>query len=110
MMALLSVGNLRARLVLEGPVETPDAAGGVTRTWATLASVWCDVATLNAQQRFEAEQIGQTVTHRLTLRWRAGLSTKQRLRRGTQIFLIRGVQDPDDKRRRLVCTCEEIKP
>ncbi len=109
-MARLPVGELRARLVLEGPVETPDRAGGVTRSWTPLASVWGDVATLNAQQRLEADQIGQTVTHRLTLRWRAGLSTKQRLRRGSQIFLIRGVQDPDDRRRRLVCNCEEIKP
>ena len=109
-MARLPVGELRARLILEGPVETPDRAGGVARSWSTLATLWGDVTTLNAQQRLEAEQIGQTVTHRLTLRWRTGLTTKQRLRRGTQIFLIRGVQDPDDRRRRLICTCEEIKP
>jgi SPP1 family predicted phage head-tail adaptor len=109
-MARLPVGELRARLVLEGPIETPDRAGGVTRSWSMLGNVWCDVATLNAQQRLEAEQIGQTVTHRITLRWRDGLTTKQRLRRGTQIFLIRGVQDPDDRRRRLLCNCEEIKP
>jgi SPP1 family predicted phage head-tail adaptor len=109
-MSRLPVGELRARSVLEGPVETPDQAGGVLRSWAEIASVWADVSTLNAQQRLEAEQIGQTVTHRVTLRWRAGLSTKQRLRRGSQIFLIRGVQDPDDRRRRLICNCEEIKP
>jgi SPP1 family predicted phage head-tail adaptor len=109
-MPRLPIGELRARLVLEGPVETPDQAGGVLRRWTAIASVWSDVATLSAQQRLEAEQIGQTVTHRVTLRWRAGLTTKQRLRRGTQIFLIRGVQDPDDRRRRLICNCEEIKP
>ncbi len=109
-MAKLPVGGLRARLVLEGPVETPDTAGGVIRSWAVLSTLWGDVTTLNAQQRLEAEQIGQTVTHRVTLRFLAGLTTKQRLRRGAQIFLIRGVQDPDDRRRRLICTCEEIKP
>ena len=109
-MARLPIGEMRARLALEGPVETPDLAGGVLRSWAVVAYVWSDVATLNAQQRLEAEQIGQTVTHRVTLRWRAGLTTKQRLRRGAQIFLIRGVQDPDDRRRRLICNCEEIKP
>ena len=109
-MARLPVGELRARLILEGPVETPDRAGGVARSWSMIATLWGDVTTLSAQQRLEAEQIGQTVTHRLTIRWRTGLTTKQRLRRGTQIFLIRGVQDPDDRRRRLICTCEEIKP
>jgi len=109
-MPRLPIGELRARLMLEGPVETPDQAGGVLRSWTVIAFVWSDVATLNAQQRLEAEQIGQTITHRVTLRWRAGLTTKQRLRRGTQIFLIRGVQDPDDRRRRLICNCEEIKP
>jgi SPP1 family predicted phage head-tail adaptor len=109
-MPRLTIGDMRARLQLEGPVETPDNAGGVIRNWTLLALLWADVATLNAQQRLEAEQIGQTVTHRVTIRWRDGVSTKQRLRRGTQIFLIRGVEDPDDRRRRLICNCEEIKP
>ncbi len=48
-MARLPIGEMRARMVLEGPVETPDQAGGVLRNWTMIASVWSDVATLNAQ-------------------------------------------------------------
>jgi len=104
------IGLMRSRLTLETPVETPDNAGGVLRSYTTLALVWAEVLTLNTQQRLEAEQIGQTVTHRITLRYRDGITTKLRLRRASQIFLIRGVEDPDDRKRRLICHCEEIKP
>ena len=106
----LTIGALRARLTLEAPLETPDDAGGVIRRFVAAASVWCEIATLNAQQRFEAEQIGQTVTHRITLRYRDSLNARHRFRRGDRIFLVRGVQDPDDRRRRLVCHCEELTP
>ncbi len=36
--AMTGPGELRHRLVLEAPVETPDGAGGVTRSYATLAT------------------------------------------------------------------------
>ena len=36
--AMTEIGDLKHRLVLEAPVETDDAAGGVTRSYATAAT------------------------------------------------------------------------
>ena len=51
-----------------------------------------------------------TATHRVTLRWRAGVDAGQRLRDGTHLYDIRAVADPDGDRRRLVCLVREIGP
>lgn len=109
-MPRLSIGALQTRLTIEIPNEAADGLGGVTRRWTSGDAVWCDITTLSTQQRLEAEQLGQTLTHRVTLRWRAGLTTQMRFRRVGQVLAIRGVSDPDNKRRELVCLCEELRP
>lgn len=109
-MPRLTIGALQTRLVVEVPHEIPDGFGGVKRNWIAGESVWCDIATLSTQQRLEAEQLGQTLSHRVTLRWRAYLTTQMRFRRLGQILAIRGVSDPDNTRRELICLCEELRP
>jgi SPP1 family predicted phage head-tail adaptor len=53
--------------------------------------------------------LGQTLTHRVTVRWRASLDTSMRFKKGARVFAIRGVYDPEDMTRRLVCLCEEMR-
>ena len=109
-MPRLAIGALQARLVIEMPNEIADGVGGVKRSWISGDAVWCDIATLSTQQRLEAEQLGQTLTHRVTLRWRANLTTQMRFRRSGQVLAIRGVSDPDNSKRELTCLCEELRP
>ena len=109
-MASPAIAQLRRRLTLEQPVEAPDGAGGVTRSFAGAATLWGAVAPLGGDEEVRAGAVGQRVTHRIHLRWRAGLDASMRLRLGARLFLIRAVWDPDERRRRLVCLCEEGKP
>lgn len=104
------VGAMRRRLLLEAPVGTPDGAGGVIRSFETVAAVWAQVEWLSGQERWRAGRPEQAASHRITLRWRAGVDAGQRLRDGEQSFDIRAVADPDGGRRRLVCLVEEIGP
>lgn len=104
------VGAMRRRLLLEAPVEVPDGAGGSLRDFSTVAAVWAQVEWLSGDERWQGGRPVQRVSHRITLRWRAGVDAGQRLRDGTQIFDIRAVGDPDGGRRRLVCLVEEITP
>ncbi len=106
----LPLGAMRARLVLEAPSETPDGAGGVTRTFVARSALWARIEPLSAQERLVADSAGQVLTHRITLRWRAGLDAAMRWRSGARLFAIRTVMDPDERRRTLVCLCEEIRP
>ena len=102
------VGALRRRLLLEAPVETPDGAGGQLRSFEAVAAVWAQVEWLSGDERWRGGRPEQAVSHRITLRWRAGVDAGQRLRDGQRLFDIKAVGDPDGGRRRLVCLVEEV--
>ena len=88
-------GELRHRLVLEAPVETPDGAGGVTRSYATLATVWAKVTPASARGDVDADDLAATVTHRIVIRSRADITTRHRFRLGARIYRIVTLRDQD---------------
>ena len=109
-MSAAGLSRLRRRIVIETPVESADGAGGVRRSWTAAATVWAAVQPLKAVDAPPLALPGQTVTHRVTLRWRAGLTTAARLRLGSRVFALRAVHDPEERGRILVCHAEEVKP
>lgn len=104
------VGALRRRLLLEAAVTTPDGLGGTTQVYETVAAVWAKLEWIAGGERWRLGRPEQVATHRVTLRWRAGVDAGQRLRDGDRLFDIRAVADPDGGRCRLVCLVQEIGP
>lgn len=102
------LGRLKRRLVIEVPTETGDGAGGVTRSHATVATVWANLEWITGEERWRQNRPEQAASWRITLRWRAGLTAAMRFRDGTRLFAIRAIGDPDGGRRSLVCLTEEI--
>ena len=105
-----SIGSLKRRLVLEAPVSTPDGLGGATIAYETVASVWASIEWMRGGEEWVRGRPEQRTTHRITLRWRAGVDAGQRLRHGETIYDLRAVHDPDGGRHRLVCLVEETGP
>ena len=104
------VGALRRRLVLEAAISMPDGLGGTTQDFETVAALWAQVEWLAGGEHWRRGRPEQEATHRMTMRWRAGVDAGQRLRDGERLFDIRTVADPDGSRRRLVCHVLEITP
>jgi SPP1 family predicted phage head-tail adaptor len=104
------VGALRRRLLLEAAMATPDGLGGTMQVYETVAAVWAQLEWIAGGERWRRGRPEQVATHRVTLRWRAGVDAGQRLRDGDRLFDIRAVADPDGGRRRLVCLVQEIGP
>jgi SPP1 family predicted phage head-tail adaptor len=92
-------GELKHRLVLEQPVETPDGAGGVTRSYATVTTLWAAVVPVAARGEVIADGLGATVTHRIVVRSGPELTTRHRLREGARVFRIVALRDQDASRR-----------
>ena len=103
-----SIGAMRERLVLEAPQDTPDGAGGFTRVWTGIATLWAGLRPLSAQERVVAEAEDHAVTHRILIRWRDDISTDRRFRDGARIFEIRAVSDPDERGRFLNIDAAEV--
>ena len=110
MRAASPLGRLRKRVTLEQPVEIPDTIGGVTRSFATLAVLWAQIAPAGGAERFVAVQAQEQITHRVRLRFRDDVTAAMRLRLGARLLLIRNVSDEDETRRYLTLDCMETKP
>ena len=106
----IPIGARGRRFVLEVPLESPDGFGGVIRTYAAGPQVWGAIELLKGDERVRAGRPEQAVTHRVTLRYRDGVTAAMRLVRGLRRFAIRSAADPDGTRRDLVCLVEEISP
>ena len=105
----IPIGARGRRFVLEVPLESPDGFGGVIRTYAAGPQVWGAIEHLKGDERVRAGRPEQAVTHRVTLRYRDGVTAAMRLVRGLRRFAIRSAADPDGTRRDLVCLVEEIR-
>jgi SPP1 family predicted phage head-tail adaptor len=86
-------GALNRRLALEAPVETPDGAGGVTRGYETVATLWAEVTPTSARGDVVAASLGATVTHRIVIRPGPDVTTRHRLRDGDRVFVVRALRE-----------------
>jgi SPP1 family predicted phage head-tail adaptor len=104
----LDPGSLRAELSLRAATPVADGLGGHTEDWTEVATVFARIEPVSATSRFGPDQTMETVTHRITLRWRNGVAAGMRFVRQDRNFDIVTVHDPDDTGRYLVCRAREI--
>ncbi|MBN9585994.1 MAG: head-tail adaptor protein [Afipia sp. 62-7] len=95
---MIDPGQLKTRLVVQQPVETPDGQGGVTRTWTTFATVWAQVTPLAARREMQADADGATQAYRIVLRSNLSLTLQHRFSDGARVYRIVAIRDRDDRR------------
>ena len=91
-------GDLKYRLTLEAPVETADGAGGVNRSFASVATVWASLEPVADRADTTAAGLGAVVTHRIVIRSGPEVTTRHRFRIGARIFRVVAVRQQDDGR------------
>ena len=97
------IAALRHRLRLD---RSSLAADGST-VWITIATVFAAIEPLGAAEAEAGGGLTGRVSHRIETRWRADVTSRDRLVAGTRIFRIVAVHDLDERRRRLVIHAEE---
>ena len=58
-----ALGQMRHRVALEAPLETPDGAGGVTRFWQPVSTLWAAIEPIEGQSILVGDAPGITATH-----------------------------------------------
>ena len=104
----MDAGQLRTQLVLEAPVETPDAQGGFALTWSERATVWAMIEPSGSRAALFADRAAVLSTHRIWLRHRDDVKPGQRLRRAARSYRIDQAEDADGSRRYLTIKATEI--
>ncbi|WP_343313901.1 phage head closure protein [Brucella sp. BE17] len=100
-------GQLDRELALEELRPEADGLGGYVETWAEIAMLWGRIEPVSVTQRNFATRPQPEATHRILLRFRDGLTTAMRFRKGGRLFRLETILDPDETGRYLICTAVE---
>ncbi len=100
-------GSLNHELLLEKASIVVTETGELNESWSEIASLWAQLEPIGAGPRLLGEQVLPEVTHRITLRHRTDIASNMRLRKGTRIFQILTLHDPDETGRYLVARVRE---
>ena len=108
---MTAIGQMRHRVAIANPTREADGDGGYTDTWvaASPSPVWAriDVATASNIERLVGNTIEAPISHIVTMRWHAGVSTRSRLTYDGRYFNVRGLQNIQERDKWLVLACEE---
>lgn len=100
-------GALRQRVTVERATESADGFGGTTRVWSDIATIKAEVLAQVARESNEAGAVLERVSWRIRLRFRQDIKTGDRLVLDNgETLNIRGVMDPDGRRRWLTLLAE----
>lgn len=76
----MKAGELRHRVRVEKATESRDSTyGNVTIAWTTFAVVWASVEPLTGKETLTNDQVGADITHRVRMRYLAGITPKMRI-------------------------------
>lgn len=103
----MRAGQLRHRVTLQSVTRTDDEGGGYSEAWADDATVWAAVEPLEGTEALRGMALTATVTHRIWLRYREGVTAAMRVQHDGRTFNVRSVIDPEERHRELVLLAEE---
>lgn len=104
----MRIGSLRHRITIQKFDKVDDGGGGYEETWVAVATVSASVSPLQGKERYEAQQIQSSLSHKIKMRYRDGILPTMRVLFGARIFNIISVIDPDERHRELDLLCEEV--
>ncbi|PWK05305.1 phage head closure protein [Tumebacillus permanentifrigoris] len=95
----MKVGELNRRVTLQKN----------TVEWQDVVTVWAAVDPLSVQATIAARQADQPYTHKITIRYRDGVSTDMRVIYKRKVFEISAVIDKEESHRFLQLLCVELQ-
>ncbi len=107
----MRAGQLRHQITIKGPgTRVDDGAGGGSIVEPVIASdVRARIETLSGSDLFEARQFAPRVTHKITMRYIAGIKPAMKVEYDGRVFNIQEpINDVEERHRELQLTVEEM--
>lgn len=103
----LRSGDLNRRVTIQQRATTPDTFGQQSGIWTDVASCWAGIEQLMGRELEMAQAINAETTHRITLRYRAGITPAMRVLYQARVLNVLSVIDPDTAHVSLQLMCSE---
>lgn len=104
----MRAGLLRHQVTIQRQQTTRDTAGGEVTTWLPIATVYAAVEPLSGREWTTSHAMGGETSHRVRLRYFAGLEHTDRLLFGSRVLLIEAILNTDERNAELVVMCREL--
>jgi len=89
----LRAGNLRHRVAIQEQADTTDGMGGFSVVWSDVSgmgSVPAAIWPLSSKEQLDAMKLESVATNKIRIRYRAGITSKNRIVFGSRVFNILG--------------------
>lgn len=106
--SLPSIGNLRARIVLEARAQAATGSETIADTYTTVDTVWAQVDAIAGGMIVNGAQTEARVTHKVIIRNRTDLSAWRYLTWDSKRLQVRETRAADDRKRFLEILAEEM--
>lgn len=101
------IGRLKDRVRLERISETLAASGQPANEWVLVTTAWAGIEPISGRERIAGDQVMSDLTHRVMMRYRAGVTPKMRLVNGARVLEIVSVIDTNNRHEQLELLCTE---
>jgi SPP1 family predicted phage head-tail adaptor len=95
---MTDIGDLNRRLTLLEPVESDDGAGGVTREYSAVTTLWAQVTPQSARADVAAGSLGAALRYRIVVRYRDDVTTRHQLQDGAALYRVVAARASADRR------------
>ena len=104
----MRAGLLNKRIDIETNTDSPDSFGYMAASWAALASsLPATITPLRGDERVRGAETGGEVSHKVTIRYLAGVTPKHRIKFGSRYFDIQSVINVQERNRMIELMCVE---
>jgi len=105
----LKAGVLRHRLAFASATESRDAAGGVTKSWSTYATLWGSITVKSGREKMEAP--GPISNHEVEvkIRYNSSVGLEHRITHDSRVYEINSIDNWEERNIYMVLRCTELK-
>lgn len=106
----MQAGELRHKLDIEMERNLQDSYGQTTQEWVVFYSgLWASIEPLSGKEYFSSQQVNAEISHRIKIRYRAGIKPNMRVKFGdARYFNIVSVMDIKERHREIHLMCTEV--
>lgn len=103
----MRAGDLRHRVTIQQLVTVYDEYNQPVEMWQDLTTVWAAIEPLSGREYWQAKAVNAEVTHRVRMRYRAGITPEMRLVFNGRVFEILAVLNLEERNIELQLLCKE---
>jgi SPP1 family predicted phage head-tail adaptor len=97
----MNAGILKHRISIQISTNAQGTYGEPTPTWVDFITCSASIEPINGREYFSSQQVNSEVTHRIKMRYKAGINSKMRVKYHNRYFDIKSVINIKEQNREI---------